>query len=111
MPSHELILLGKRIREIRSRSQLSQERLSELCRISPRHISEIERGESNPSYQVLLQIATSLRVPLSSLLEQDHLREGEKIQGALIAAIQVMPLPKLRMLYRVLVALEELRDS
>ncbi len=107
MESNDLILLGKRIGELRSSRRLSQERLSEMSGISARHISELERGKANPSYQVLRQVADSLNVPLSALLDFDHQKTKSELQEDLIATIKKLPTEKLKIVHRVMTILAE----
>jgi transcriptional regulator with XRE-family HTH domain len=61
--------LGKRIRELRKASGISQERLAELADIHENHVRRIEGGTANPSYLVLLRIARALDVSPSELIE------------------------------------------
>lgn len=107
MSSNEFILLGKRINELRAARKFSQERLSELSGISARHISELERGKSNPSYQVLMQVAESLEIPLNVLLDFEHLKADTELQDDLMALIKTLPQAKLKMAHRLLFILAE----
>ncbi|HEV7243162.1 MAG TPA: helix-turn-helix transcriptional regulator [Thermoanaerobaculia bacterium] len=59
--------LGERIRELRKASAISQERLAELAGVHENHVRRIERGESNPSYLVLLRLARALGVKAGRL--------------------------------------------
>lgn len=107
MIDNNLKLMGKRIRDLRTKAGLSQEKLAELSSISSRHISEIERGESNPSFQVLSRIAASLDVPLLALLDFQHKKDVEDIEADLIALLKKLPTSKLQTVYRVVSILAE----
>jgi transcriptional regulator with XRE-family HTH domain len=107
MLTNDLTRLGKRIRELRVGHSLSQEGLSELSGVSSRHISEMERGESNPSYQVLKQIAKALAIPMQSLLNFEHLRGDAEMQNELVAIIKKLQAEKLKIAYRVITVLAE----
>ena len=61
--------LGKRIRELRKKRGISQEKLAELASVHENHIRRIERGEANPSYLVVLRIARALGVKPSELVD------------------------------------------
>lgn len=52
--------LGKSIKNLRKQSGMSQETLGELADICPKHLGEIERGNSNPSVAVICKIANAL---------------------------------------------------
>ena len=62
------IKLGERVRFFRLQANLSQEDLAEKAGIGVRHISYIENGNTNPSVDVLANIAASLNVTLDQLL-------------------------------------------
>ena len=59
--------LGRRIRDARKRQILTQEELAERCGLTPKSISEIERGHVNVPLQTLWTIAKELDVTLSEL--------------------------------------------
>ena len=59
--------LGRRIRDARRRHILTQEELAERCHLTPKSISEIERGRVNVPLQTLWSIAKELDVTLSEL--------------------------------------------
>jgi transcriptional regulator with XRE-family HTH domain len=61
--------LGDRIRTIRQGKGITQERLAELIGKTTEHMSFIERGERNPSFEVLIDLANALDVTLSYLLD------------------------------------------
>lgn len=59
-------LLGKRLRELRKRKGINQEKLAELINVDPTTISNIENGKNYPS---LLNLENLLDVLDSSFLE------------------------------------------
>jgi len=61
-------LLGKRIKEIRERSTLTQEDLADLADVTPQYISLVENGKKKASLQVLVDIAEGLELTLDELL-------------------------------------------
>lgn len=60
--------IGKRIKEGRKKVGLTQEKLAEKIDVSPSYISEIERGSSICSLQVLVDIAHILNLNLEFLV-------------------------------------------
>ncbi|WP_165177907.1 helix-turn-helix domain-containing protein [Desulfovibrio sp. ZJ369] len=107
MEDNSLVLLGKRIRDLRRKHGFSQERLAELCEISSRHLSEIERGASNPSYLVLARIAQALREPLAGVLDFEHEREPDALREDILSMTRRLKGDELRRAYRVLRVLSE----
>lgn len=60
--------IGKRIRTIRRRQYLSQEKLAELSNLSRVTISGIETGKKKPNVESLVSIAEALHVSPDDLL-------------------------------------------
>jgi XRE family transcriptional regulator, regulator of sulfur utilization len=59
--------LGKAIRALRKKLGHSQESLAPKAGITPGTLSLIERGEANPTWGTVRQIAAALGVPVSTL--------------------------------------------
>ena len=60
--------LGYRVRELRQRLGLSQERLAERAGLHFTYISGIERGRRNPGLNILGRLAKALTVSLPVLV-------------------------------------------
>lgn len=60
--------LGKAIRELRKRRQLSIEDLAGVAEIHPSTLSKIERGLSNPRWENVSALASALTVESSALV-------------------------------------------
>jgi transcriptional regulator with XRE-family HTH domain len=73
-----LLKLGKRIRELRKKKDLSQSRLAEMAGLNDKYLGEVERGSNNISIKNLGQIATALGVETSELLDGSHEREIDR---------------------------------
>jgi transcriptional regulator with XRE-family HTH domain len=61
-------LIGERIKCIRLKRHLSQEKLSEMIERSPGYISLIEAGKKKASLETLLSICYVLNITLNELL-------------------------------------------
>lgn len=59
---------GKRVRELRQERGITQEQLAELMGKTTEHISFLERGERSPSFEVIVDLAKSLGVSMSYLM-------------------------------------------
>jgi len=64
-------VVGKRINELRSKAEISQEVLAERCGIYRTYLSRIESGTANPTLVVLVALAKSLGVTPNELLKLD----------------------------------------
>lgn len=65
------ILLGKRIKELRSKRKMTQQQLAELINIDQRNLSNIELG-INFSSKSLMKIAEIFNVSVKELFEFEH---------------------------------------
>ncbi len=64
------LLVGQRIREIRTKQGHSLRALAELSNLSTNTISLIERGDNSPTVSSLHNLATALAVPITAFFEQ-----------------------------------------
>jgi len=78
-------IIGENLKRLRSERDLSLGGLSELSGVSKVLLSQMEKGESNPSIHTIWKIADALELPYTALLEQ-HV-EG----GAMVAADSLSP--------------------
>ena len=62
--------LGRAVRRLRIERGLSQEDLAHLSRMDRTWVGGIERGEKNPSYEKLVDLATALEVRISELIAE-----------------------------------------
>jgi transcriptional regulator with XRE-family HTH domain len=60
-------LIGVRIKELRKHKELSQEKLADRMNISPKYLSNIERGKENPTLDTFMKIADALHIELSEI--------------------------------------------
>lgn len=60
--------IGKTIRDLRNRNQVTQEMLASMANICPKYLGEIERGDANLSVTILCKIADALKIEPSDLL-------------------------------------------
>ena len=62
--------LGKRIRALRLKRELTQEAAAELAKLDEKHWQDIEGARTNPTVASLVGVARALKVSLSGLFEQ-----------------------------------------
>jgi transcriptional regulator with XRE-family HTH domain/predicted Fe-Mo cluster-binding NifX family protein len=65
------ILLGKRIRDLRTRRGFSLRVLADRSGLNVNTLSSVENGKSSPSVSTLQQLALALNVPISSFFESE----------------------------------------
>ena len=61
--------VGKRVRRLRKKKELSQEELADRCGIHRGHMGQIERGEKNLTLSTLQKLGKGLKVSVSRLLK------------------------------------------
>jgi transcriptional regulator with XRE-family HTH domain len=59
--------LGLRVRELRLDRRLTLEELAGRAQVSAGLLSQLERGQGNPSFNTLVQIAHALAIPVTDL--------------------------------------------
>lgn len=59
---------GDKLRSVRQRKGLSQEKLAELAGVHRTFVSSVERGERNISLLNIARLAKALEVPLTKLM-------------------------------------------
>lgn len=99
---------GRRIRTIRKRTGLTQERLSERAGITPDYVGRIERGQGAVTLETLNRIAVALAVPLRQLLDTHEITSAsrEEILKSIQLILRKKGVEELRGIYEVLEALE-----
>ena len=81
------ILFGKRLRELRKRNNMTQEKLAEIIGIEPRNILKIENGKSFPRISTMQKIMEIFDCKASDLFEFEHLDDINVVREKLINKI------------------------
>jgi len=64
-----LQVLGKQIKAVRQAKGLTQEQLAELCDFDPTYVSLLERGQRNPPFLTICNLAEKLGCSVEQLVE------------------------------------------
>lgn len=64
--------IGQRLKDIRTNRSLTLDDTAKITGVSKPMLGQIERGQSIPTITTLWKIATGLKVPLSSFLEEQQ---------------------------------------
>lgn len=65
------VMIGDNIRTLRKAKGLSQEQLALRADINASYMGQVERGEKNPTIDVLSKIASALGTPLEKIVQID----------------------------------------
>jgi transcriptional regulator with XRE-family HTH domain len=100
------ILLGRRIRTLRITKGLTQQKLGNKADVDYKFIGEIERGNMNPSFKVLVKIAKVLDVELPEILRfEQEISDAKELEiriRRIVSNLSVEELQHVFMLLRVL---------
>ena len=94
--------LGRRVRYFRLEKNLTQEGVAELCDLSAKYISDLERGKANVTVIVLEKVATSLGITAIDLLANAHEVEKEVLVKEITQFLDTADEAKVRILYRIM---------
>jgi transcriptional regulator with XRE-family HTH domain len=95
--SNEKLLLGRRIRSLRSTKGWTQQELGRQADVNYKFIGEIERGLQNPSFGVLVKIASSLQVELPELFRFEHeILDRKELESRITQILKTAPDDDLR---------------
>lgn len=99
-------LLGSRIRSLRIMKGWTQQELGEEANVNYKFLGEIERGQKNPSFLVLLKIAASLNVePVEMFRFDAEILDRNTMEAKVIAIVKTVSDHEL---HRVLMLLQAL---
>ena len=73
--------LGKRIKDLRERSGINQQRLAEMLNISRPAVSQIENGDRKISADELVKLAEAFHISVEALLDSERLPEVVLTEG------------------------------
>lgn len=99
-------LLGKRIKELRKRTNLSQEKLAELAGIEPTTLSNIENGRNYPSFMTLEKILEILKTDFIDVFKFKHYNEPKNLLSEIETILKSNP-EKIKDFYKIAKALAE----
>lgn len=99
-------LLGKRIKELRKRVNLRQEKLAELAGVEPTSISNIENGRNYPSFMTLEKIIGILEVSFTDVFAFDQHDKPTDLINAINKMLESNP-EKIQDAYKIIKALVE----
>jgi transcriptional regulator with XRE-family HTH domain len=91
----QLEALGALLRSQRLAAELSLRELAERTSVSNAYLSQLERGQHEPSLSVLRAIASALGVPLESLLARAGLLGGHEEQSMRATEAAILSDPEL----------------
>ena len=96
------VLLGKRIKELRKKRNITQQQLAELIDIDQRNLSAIECGINFPT-KSFMKIADAFNIKLQELFDFEHLElSNENIKIEIKNMVDKLDPHDLKIIYRFL---------
>ena len=80
-------LLGRRIRELRTKRGYTQEQLAEMIDVGQRNLSKIECGSSFVTAETLSKILNALDIQAKDLFNFSHNNDKEILKNEMLHAI------------------------
>lgn len=101
-------LLGRRLRELRKKRDLTIERLAEIAAVGEKYLGDIERGKENPTIGTLEKLASALSVKLRQILDFEHELQGERaLRRRIHQALEKCDEKELQLILRLVNAIKE----
>lgn len=98
------ILLGQRLRELRKRKNITQERLSELIDVDPSTISNIENGKNYPTMNNLVSIIDVLDISFTEVFDFEHKDSADNLVDEIINIMHKNP-DSVELFYKIIKAI------
>lgn len=70
---------GKKVKRLRQKRKLTQEKLAELIDISPRNLSKIEVGDCFVKAETLEKLLVALDVSMEELFANEHIKSNSEL--------------------------------
>jgi transcriptional regulator with XRE-family HTH domain len=104
------ILLGRRIRTLRTSKGLTQQELGYRADVDYKFIGEIERGNMNPSFKVLVKIANTLEVELPEILRfEQEISDKKELESRIVKILKTLSVERLQNVFLLLRTLYPVR--
>lgn len=91
--------LGLKIKELRKKKGISQEKFSEMIDMNPRQVVRIENGESFPTAENLEKIACALNINPQELFHNDYIATNEVLKQQITTSLDNLSNKELRIIY------------
>ena len=93
--------VGKRIKELRIKQKISQEKLAEMAEISQNMLSGIETGNNFCSAETLEKIITALEVEPNELFDFGHQKDDSELLTEINKMLSKNP-EKIKEIYKII---------
>lgn len=99
--TNTLKLFGKRLKELRTKNKVTQEKLAELADIEQQQICRIEKGACFTTFDTLEKISKALNIQIDELFNFSHQNETDALLSELYELLKKAPNEKIQLIYRI----------
>lgn len=94
-------LIGLRIKKLRLSKGFSQEKLADIMGISPKYLSNIERGKENPTLDMFIKLANALNIEVSEVFNYSHEKSPKELRQSITDLLKDGDANQLKLLARI----------
>ena len=99
--NEELIILGKRIADLRNKRGFTQDKLAELMDYSTNHVAKLESARTNPSFALLVKLCNALQIEMKELFDSDEYVSIEHTKNELQKLLNSNNSKTIKLLYKI----------
>lgn len=96
-----LKLFGKRIKELRNKNKITQEKLAEMIGVEQQQICRIEKGGCFTTIDNIENLSIALNVPIDELFNFSHQKESDALIKELNQLLQKASEDQIKLIYRI----------
>ena len=96
-----LRLFGRRLKELRTKNKITQEKLAEIIGVEQQQICRIEKGGCFTTIDNLERLSKALTVPVDELFNFSHQKETDVLLSELHELLKEASAEQIKMIYRI----------
>lgn len=96
-----LKLFGKRLKELRVKNKITQEKLAEIIGVEQQQICRIEKGGCFTTIDNIEKLSAALNIPVNELFNFSHQKESDALLSELNELLKKASDEQIRMIYRI----------
>lgn len=97
---YDLVALGAKIKSIRKKKKISQEKLAEMTSMNIKSIIRAENVSGIPSVETIIKIANALNIKIADLFESQEFKSRNEIINDIHSCINLMNDDELSTFYK-----------
>lgn len=96
-----LRLFGRRLKELRTKNKITQEKLAEIIGVEQQQICRIEKGGCFTTIDNLERLSKALKVPVDELFNFSHQKDSDALMSDLHELLKKASESQLKLIYRI----------